>query len=300
MEYSTDKSSKLQQLEDIHIRDPFIYVDSDTGFYYMYGTMGATAWDGKAIGFDSYCSRDLQSWEGPFPAFRAPQNFWADHHFWAPEVHAYKGAYYMLASFKADGKCRGTQILKGNHPQGPFIPMGAEPITPRGWECLDGTLYIDKAAVPWIIFCHEWTQVKNGRMCAMQLSEDLTEAAGEPRELFRAADAHWPIAEEGAGNYVTDGPYLFDAPDGKLIMIWSSHGKDGYAIGMASSIDGSIAGLWIQEQEQLFVKNGGHGMLFRTFEGQLLVAMHVPNTHPYERPAFFKVHYADGRLTLSE
>ncbi|WMT40088.1 glycoside hydrolase family 43 protein [Paenibacillus sp. D2_2] len=293
-----DAQEKLLQLGDIHIRDPFVYADKDAGFYYMYGTMGVTSWGGAAIGFDGYRSRDLHRWEGPFPVFRKPEGFWADHHFWAPEVHYYEGGYYMFASFKAEGKCRGTQILKADAPLGPFVPMGEGPVTPADWECLDGTLYTDEHGDPWMIFCHEWTQVGNGEMCAMRLAADLSGPASDPLVLFRATDAHWPVEEEGPSNFVTDGPFLYLAPDGKLLMIWSSHGKDGYAIGIARSESGSITGPWVQEREQLFEKNGGHGMLFRTFEGELLVSLHLPNTHPYERPAFFKAGYQAGRLML--
>ncbi len=299
MERLKEEENRLWQLNQIHIRDPFVYTDSKSGQYYMYGTMGATAWEGKAIGFDGYRSRDLQNWEGPFPAFRSQEGFWADHHFWAPEVHEYKGAYYMFASFKAEGKCRGTQILQSADPLGPFVPIGKEPITPRDWECLDGTLYVDKDETPWLVFCHEWTQVQNGAICAMPLSSDLLQAVGEPVELFRASDAFWPVEEEGAGNYVTDGPFLYEAPDGKLLMIWSSHGKDGYAIGVAISENGNIDGPWSQEPELLFEKNGGHGMLFRTLDEQLLLALHVPNSHPEERPVFFNIAYRDGHLILT-
>ena len=49
----------------------------------------------------------------------------------------------MFASFKAAGVCRGTQILVADHPKGPFVPHSDGPVTPRDWECLDGTLYVD-------------------------------------------------------------------------------------------------------------------------------------------------------------
>ncbi len=42
--------------------------------------------------------------------------------------------------------------------------------------------------------------------------------------------------------YVTDGCYLYRTGKGKLLMIWSSFGKDGYAIGIAESATGSVKG----------------------------------------------------------
>src|SRR5438128_1245724 len=105
---------------DIHLRDPFVVPILAEKLYYLYGTTGSQTWINFATGIDYYTSADLQNWEGPFPAFRPPVNFWADRNFWAPEVHVYRGRYYMFASFKAEGICRGTQILGADGPQGPF------------------------------------------------------------------------------------------------------------------------------------------------------------------------------------
>ena len=62
----------------------------------------------------------------------------------------------------------------------PFVPLSDGPVTPADWECLDGTLYVAANGTPYLVFCHEWLQVKDGEMCAMPLTPDLTAAAGEP------------------------------------------------------------------------------------------------------------------------
>ena len=36
----------------------------------------------------------------------------------------------------------------------------------------------------------------------------------------------------------------------------------------------------------LFMKNGGHGMLFRTKENQIMLTLHQPNEHLKEHPVF--------------
>ena len=118
---------------DIHIRDPFVLPVAVEKQYYLYGTNGPESWTQFASGIDYYTSSDLQSWEGPFPAFRPPAGFWADRNFWAPEVHVYRGRYYMFISFKAEGVCRGTQILASDSPRGPFLPISDGPVTPRDW-----------------------------------------------------------------------------------------------------------------------------------------------------------------------
>ena len=272
--------------EDIHIRDPFVLADAASGKYYMYGTIGETAWHGRPEGFHVYASTDLASWEGPYPAFRPSPDFWSDRDYWAPEVHEYKGAYYMFASFKADGKARATQILVAGHPLGPFRPHGDGPITPAEWECLDGTLYVDGEGQPWLVFCREWLEVGDGQIWAMPLSEDLLSAAGDPVLLFSASSAPWVRPARRADEFVTDGPFLRKDGAGRLLMLWSSVGERGYAMGRAYSASGTVLGPWVQEAEPLFGQDGGHGMIFRTFEGVDLIALHAPNEHPIERPVF--------------
>lgn len=288
--------------EQIQIRDPFVLAVKDEKKYYLYGTTDKNVWEGKATGFDVYVSDDLDRWEGPFPAFRPEEDFWADRHYWAPEVYLYDGKYYMFASFKADRKCRGTQILVAGDPVGPFRPHSAGPVTPGDWECLDGTLYVDEAGHPWMIFCHEWLQVQDGEMCAIPLTKDLKSAAGEPVLLFHASDAPWAAqsgaATSGKKNFVTDGPFLHRASNGDLLMLWSSHGVNGYAIGIARSDTGRIEGPWVQDREPLFGQDGGHGMLFTMFEGDLMLAIHRPNKTPDERPLFLPIAEENGRLSI--
>ena len=108
---------------DIPIRDPFVVPVAAERRYYLFGTSVPEAWAAPATGLDYYTSSDLRHWEGPFPAFRPPAGFWSDRNYWAPEVHAYRGRYYLFASFKAEGVCRGTQILAADGPGGPFVPI---------------------------------------------------------------------------------------------------------------------------------------------------------------------------------
>lgn len=286
---------------NLHIRDPFVLPVPAEGKYYLYGTMG-TMWAEKGeMGFDTYRSSDLENWEGPLPAFRTKPGFWATHHFWAPEVHLYEGKYYMFASFKANDVSRGTQILISDKPEGPFVPLTEKPVTPSDWECLDGTLYIDPKGEPWMVFCHEWVQVGDGEICAMCLSKDLKTAVAKPVLLFKASDAKWVNSvSKDKPDYVTDGPFLHRTKSGALLMLWSSFGRDGYSATFARSESGEITGPWIQESEPLGIKDAGHSMIFRTFGGDLMLAMHQPNENPYERAIFRRIKEIDGRIEIEE
>jgi arabinan endo-1,5-alpha-L-arabinosidase len=284
--------------DQIQMRDPYVLRQDDERCYYLYGSTDKNIWTGKATGFDVYKSADLEAWEGPFPAFRPDEDFWADTNYWAPEVHAYRGKYYMFATFKAESVRRGTQILIADHPLGPFKPHSDGPVTPRDWECLDGTLYVDDEGKPWMIFCHEWVQIKVGTVCALQLTSDLKEAVGEPIEMFAADDASWVEPVKDGAAFVTDGPFAYRGAKGEFLLLWSSFKGGKYAQAIARSASGTIAGPWIHEAEPLFAHDGGHGMIFKTFEGRIMLALHSPNQTPNERPIFFELAEEDGRLRM--
>lgn len=61
-------------------------------------------------------------------------------------------------------------------------------------------------------------------------------------------------------------------------MIWSSFGEQKYAVGLARSKTGKVAGPWEQVDEPLVAANGGHGMIFKTFDGRLMMTIHQPNS----------------------
>lgn len=273
---------------EINIRDPFVLLHDGT--YYLYGTRGGTCW-GPATGFDVYSSPDLEEWTEPVPCFENDGSFWADRNYWAPEVHPWRGAFYMFASFKSETRRRGTAILRAETPMGPFVPWSDGPVTPSEWECLDGTFYADGQGKPWIVFCHEWVQAGDGEILAMPLSDDLRAPAGSPRLLFKASEAAWAKKlhhSSGMDGYVTDGPFIWHARDGRLLCLWSSVSSSGYTQALAASDTGRIDSHFSQ-LPPLFEQDGGHGMLFRRKDGALILALHSPNEHLKERPLFLPV-----------
>ncbi|MFC0215621.1 glycoside hydrolase family 43 protein [Paenibacillus chartarius] len=290
--------------DEVQIRDPFIVPVESEGRYYMFGSTDKNIW-GKGSGFDYYVSSDLQLWDGPFPAFRPDESFFADNNFWAPEVYAYGGRWYMFATFRRrDNHLLGTAVLAADALTGPFCLVSEGPVTPRDWSSLDGTLFIDDENRPWMVFCHEWQQIGDGEVCAMRLSDDLKEPAGEPVTLFSASQAPWTTPIQSPkfprpDNYVTDGPFLHRMPNGELIMLWASFIDGAYAQGVARSATGLVTGPWVQEPEALFRSDGGHGMIFRTFEGKLMLTIHTPNKTPLERPIFLELRADEGKLSVA-
>lgn len=289
-------------LSEIQIRDPFILPVGSEGAYYLFGSTDADIWKGPAVGFDCYRSADLVRWDGPHPAFRPPEGFWADQNFWAPEVHEHAGRWFMFATFKADGVPRGTQALVADHPAGPYRPHSRDRLTPARWECLDGTLHVDDAGQPWLVFCHEWVQVGDGTVCAQRLTDALDDTVGDVTVLFSASEAPW--AEEvhssrhGPG-HVTDGPFLHRTGDGTLLLLWASFRDGRYAQGLARSRSGHVLGPWDHVSDPLHASDGGHGMCFRTWSGDLHLALHTPNHTPAERAVLVPLVEEGGLLHVA-
>ena len=132
------------------------------------------------------------------------------------------------------------------------------------------------------------------------MTKDWTARQGESIQLFKASEAPW-VRSIGGNNYVTDGPFLYRTKDGKLLMIWSSFRKGGdYAVGVAESESETVKGPWRHSTEPLFPDNGGHGMIFRDFSGNLLLSLHQPNYGTSERLHLLKLKEENGRLVVEK
>ena len=291
---------------DFRIRDPFVLAED--GIYYLYESK---PWDGGR-GVFVRMSTDLEHWTEKRQVMRVADDL-PVRKVWAPEVHKYNGAYYLFVTLTmAQGAYaiaplvpgrekmvspRGTWVYKAESPMGPFEPVKNDPVPPKDWMTLDGTLWVEDGT-PYMVFCHEWCQMKDGRMCYAPLAPDFASFAAAPKTMFCASEAM-----AGAG-FITDGPFLFRSPkNGALYMIWSNtvkrnDGKDpDYCVFLRKSIGGKLAGPWTKDT-LLFSKNGGHGMIFKTFDGRLLLALHQPNISPNERMALFELEDTGETLRL--
>ena len=99
-------------------------------------------------------------------------------------------------------------------------------------------------------------------------SQDLQQWQG-PKPVFHFPDGFWadqsvwaPEVHRYNGHY-----YLFA----------TFTAKEKYAVGIACSSSGKVAGPWHQTETPLLANDGGHGMIFKTFDGRLVMAIHQPN-----------------------
>ena len=274
------KGNEAMKKEQINIRDPFVLYEN--GIYYLYGTRAKDF--GKGVGgFDVYLSENMVDWSDPLECFDSEKYGLNRQVNWAPEVHKYKGKYYMFATFTKENDLRGTYSLCSDSPVGPFIPLSKGALTPNEWECLDGTLYIDEDGAPYLIFCHEHTQIIDGTICYARLNESLDALEGEVVTLFAASSCRY-VNPLRRGNYVTDGPFMYRSQTGELFMIWSSFIKGNYAELVVKFKDRKL-GLEFEHMPPLTDHDGGHGMIFSNGE-HMYFTYHTPNKSLLERPAF--------------
>ncbi|MDR1497283.1 MAG: glycoside hydrolase family 43 protein [Puniceicoccales bacterium] len=310
---SAAPAAPLIPTADICVRDPFIYADAATRTYYLY-VQSENRPHSKYKGVEVYTSKDLRNWTAPRRVLDLDALGIRNIHTWAPEMHYYDGAYYLFTTLTFRGGAapvkgkdakvrhgRGTWIFRATSPAGPFKPLKDAPHTPPEWMALDGTLYVSRDRKPWLVFCHEWVQVRNGTIEAVPLKQDLSDTIGSPTLLFRAGDA--PNIQPN--KLVTDGPFLYRSPkSGALFMIWSSFlkGKDfhnsDYCVLLTKSASGEITGPW-GTHTPLYSERGGHGMLFKDFNGRFLLSFHQPN-HPggKERLKLFEIEDTGETLRL--
>ena len=287
--------------DKLYCRDPFILPAG--GDYFLYRSA-------HERGIEALVSRDLENWSDPLLVYEKP----ADHPgvkdlFWAPECHYYMGKFYIFTStFNKMINHRSISVYRADSPLGPFEDIAGYCVSPSGWDCIDGTLYVDPDGQPWLVFVHEWTCMPDGvgAMAAAKLSPDLTHLISEPVQLFLANEPDW--TDRG----VTDGPFIGITDSGRMIMTWSNfmpgYGKNAYAVGVSYSETGLITGPWKHQSREIysykmkpeFIYDGGHSMMFYGHDGTLYMTFHTPNgTHEtYEHVSIFRVRESGGTVEL--
>lgn len=306
-------------LEDFRAHDPFILADAKSQTYYLYTSITSGALPREQAGVVAYTSKDLKTWHGPKVVFEVPKDGWANpaHGAWAPEVHLYNGKYYLFVTLHNRDKAlaspsptprpvhmRGTQVFVSDVPDGPFKAMADRPTTPETMMTLDGTLFIEDGQ-PWIVYCHEWIQVTDGTFEAMRLSPDLSVATGQPVLLFRASEAPWispwqAKPEDAPRTFVSDGAFMVRTTSGKLLMLWSSWQENGkYLQTVAYSLSGRLEGPW-RQAAPLLTDDSGHGMVFKAFDGRLMLVCHQPTMSPQSRARLHELEDTGDTLRIKK
>ena len=164
--------------DKIHIRDPFVVVDREKGCYCLLsscfappGERGNDFFAFLGTGAKIYESKDLVNWSEARQVLTIPDWVGCRAH-WAPELHQFRGKWYILGTVNGADNRRGTWTFVSENLRGPYRPTGRRSITPPEWLALDGTLWVEDDK-PYMVFCHEWVQIGDGEMCYVQILAGL-------------------------------------------------------------------------------------------------------------------------------
>jgi len=253
----------LQNPLPVSFGDPFI-LKADDGKFYLYGTGGVRD------GFRAYVSSDLVQWDDLGQVFKGnTPDSWCIANFWAPEVYAYKGKYYML--YSADWRVNPTGELENfrigaavaDTPAGPFIDMYNRPLFDPGYPIIDANLLFENGKVylyysrccyknPVVSEIAEWAraqgwyqEIEESWVYGVEIKPDFSGIIGEPVLLLRPPvrmddkQSEWEsrsVTSREVNRRWTEGSYIFKNKDIYYMMYSANYfGGQNYAVGYATS-----------------------------------------------------------------
>lgn len=235
------------------------------GRYYAYGTTDPR-------GFRAFVSDDLVHWT---PAkglsddglvFSRGDGY-GTREFWAPEVHAYKGRFYL---FYSANRC--CCVAVADSPLGPFRNPKHEPLFARpGGQAIDNSLFVDDDGKPWMPFSD------NERLAFVRLTPDLMSVV--PDSLFVAFDKPRDAWQKGT----EEGPSVVRV-GGKYVVLFSGDGcqSQDYAVGVG--VADRVTGPWTRVPGYRFLHRAGglmgtgHGSPLRLTDGSWRYVFHAHET----------------------
>lgn len=256
------------------IADP--YVLCHEGKYYAYGTHSDN-------GIEVYTSDDLVSWKFGGLALSKSDSY-ADRWFWAPEVYAQNGKFYMF--YSADEH---ICVATAESPEGPFRQAEKRPI----WEekSIDTSLFIDDDGTPYLYF----VRFTDGNVIwVAQMNSDLTSIKEETLTECIKVGENWELAQDKPAR-VAEGPSVVKK-NGVYYLIYSANhfeSKD-YGVGYATS--SSPMGPWKKYEGNPILQRAdglvgtGHGAPFCCKDGSWKYVFHAHwNTERVQpRTSYFK------------
>ncbi|MBN1420310.1 MAG: family 43 glycosylhydrolase [Planctomycetes bacterium] len=241
---------------ELRMGDPFVLLHD--GKYYLYGTNAGD-------GFTYWTSSNLRDWEAGGYAYRRRGDSWGGKTFWAPEVHPYRGTFYMVYSAQPrDAKTFAARICLAvaDDPAGPFTDFHA-PLFDVGWSCIDGHLFLDDDGKPYLFFDRVGARgdahspsgsgYLYGDIYGVELEKDLSGPMGEPT-LCLQADQPWELSTTPghARTRTNEGAFVFKRGAVYYLTYSSHHYADPlYGIGYATA--NSPLGPWTKSAENPLV-----------------------------------------------
>lgn len=252
--------NSTQESDKVPLGDPFIMLWE--GKYYAYGTYSN---DGIAV----YVSNDLLTWEGTASLALHKDEVWADRWFWAPEVYAVNGKFYMY--YSADEH---ICVATSDSPLGPFKQEIQKPMI-AGEKCIDNSMFMDGNGKPYLFF----DRFNDGlNVWVAELESNLIDIKPETMKKCINVSQTW----EEVWPRVNEGPFVFKHND-KYYMTYSANSYESQFYGVGFATATSPTGPWTKyEKNPVLQKPGnlvgvGHSAMFTDKEGKLRIVFHAHN-----------------------
>lgn len=239
--------------------DPFVLEHRGTYFLYHTGR------DGVHL----YTSGDLVSWRYEGLALEpGPAGHWAQIDFWAPEVIAHDGVFYMYVSATAqrvdrgrisgDDKKRRLGLAKALSPRGPFV-WAEEPLV--GWEwSIDGHPFRDDDGSLWMFYNvrTEATRFPDGTVGCGNVVGPMSALDRVERQQTRVAypSRRWEGNRQGSW-YWNEGPFVLKRR-GTYYQMYSGgfYGDETYGLSYATAP--APTGPWVKQSPKPILKSSRH------------------------------------------
>ncbi len=238
--------------------DPFIlYYDNK---YYAYGTNGED-------GIEVCTSDDLKTWTKEKNLALHKSNSYADRWFWAPEVFAINGKFYMY--YSADEH---ICVATSESPLGPFKQTEKKPML-EGEKAIDNSLFIDEDGTPYLTF----VRFNDGNnIWIAELEDDLMTLKKETMKkclnVSQSWEEVWPRVNEG--NFIIK-------HNGVYYMTYSANSYESQMYGVGFATATSPTGTWIKYAKNPILQNPGkltgvgHSANFIDKDGNLCIVFHA-------------------------
>ena len=260
--------------QPVPLADPFIMLHEGT--YYAYGT-------GSADGIAVYTSEDLLTWKAAADGRLAlhKRDSWGDKWFWAPEVYAIGGRFYMYYTANTH-----ICVATSDNPLGPFKQEVKKPML-ENEKCIDNSLFIDSDGTPYLYF----DRFNDGlNIWVVELEADLQTIKPETMRpcihVSQEWETVWPRVNEGAFVVKHKGTYF-------LTYSANSYESPFYGIGFATAPHPT--GPWTKyEGNPIFQKPGnlvgvGHSALFTDKAGKLRIVFHAHQSETKIHPRLMHI-----------
>lgn len=244
--------------------DPFVL--KHDGLYYAYGTAPVAA-DGRA--FPVLRSADLVHWEPLGHALVPP----GGSDFWAPEVAARDGVFYMYYSAHGiDGSDHQLRVASSEHPAGPFLDTGAVLVPDQPFS-IDAHPFRDTDGQWYLYYCVDFLELEDdhrvGTGIVVDRLVDMCTLAGEPRVVVRPHE-DWHLFLKGRAMYgavydwhTVEGPAV-QCRDGRYYCFYSGGAWERANYGVSYVVADHPLGPFRRPEQ------GGRALLMSTRPGRLI------------------------------